>query len=133
MKIGELADRSGTSVKAIRYYESIGLLPEAERTASGYRVYDDDALERLEFVQDAKAAGLSLAEIGSVLELKGVGATACRHTQALLRRHVAEIDERIRALGEARAALVGLAERAEALDPAECTDPNRCQVIAGSS
>jgi DNA-binding transcriptional MerR regulator len=74
-----------------------------------------------------------LAEIGGVLDLKGTGAATCQHTRALLRRHVAEIDERIRALGEARAALVGLAERAEALDPSECLDPNRCQVIAGSA
>ncbi|MDY7105802.1 MAG: heavy metal-responsive transcriptional regulator [Actinomycetota bacterium] len=133
MKIGELADRTGVTVKTIRYYESIDLLPEVERTASGYRSYGEDAVERLGFILEAKAAGLSLAEIRSVLELKGAGASTCRHTRELLRRHVAEIDERMRALTEARVALVGLAERAEALDPSECVDPNRCQVIAASA
>ena len=77
MKIGELADRTGVTTKTVRYYESIGLLAEPERTASGYRDYDTDAVERLCFVRDAQATGLSLAEIASVLELKAAGSTSC--------------------------------------------------------
>lgn len=129
MRIGELADRAGVTTKTVRYYESIGVLPLPERTASGYRSYDAAALERLRFVRDAQATGLTLAEITSILELKDQGQRSCEHTRALLRRHVAEIDRQIERLSEARRELVGLVERADAADPANCVDEHRCQVI----
>lgn len=130
MKIGDLGLRCGVTAKTIRYYESIGLLDEPDRTASGYRDYGDDAVERLQFIRDAQATGLSLAEIASVLELKGAGERSCAHTMALLEEHVASIDSQIEQLMAARRELSRLADRAKALDPAACTDPNRCQVIA---
>lgn len=132
MKIGELGDRAGVSAKTIRYYESIGLLEEPARTPAGYRDYDDPVLERLRFIRDAQASGLTLSEIASVLELKGSGQRSCSHTTELLARHLAELDTQIERLNAARLSLQGLAERARSLDPASCTDPNRCQVIASS-
>lgn len=129
MRIGELADQAAVSTKTIRYYESIGLIPEPERTASGYRDYDDEAVERLRFVRDAQATGLTLSEIQSVLELKDTGQGSCRHTQALIVDHLADLDAQIQRLESARHQLASLAERATALDPTTCTDPNRCQVI----
>ena len=129
MNIGEVAERSGLPPKTIRYYEEFGLLPEPARTPGGYRDYDAAAAERLRFVRDAQATGLSLAEIKSVLELKDAGARSCDHTRALVERHLAEIDEQLARLRVARRELVELAERARTLDPAECTDPHRCQVI----
>lgn len=129
MRIGELGDRCGVSAKTIRYYESIGLLDAPERTSSGYRDYGDEAVERLTFVRDAQATGLTLAEVASVLELKGAGQVSCGHTLALIDRHLAEIDAQIAHLTAARTELAALAARAATLDPASCTDPNRCQVI----
>ena len=129
MRIGELGRRSGVSAKAIRYYESLGLIDEPDRTAGGYRDYGDDAVERLRFVKDAQATGLTLAEIASVLELKGTGRRSCAHTMELLDRHLVELDEQIERLTEARTTLRTLADRARGLDPSNCTDPNRCQVI----
>lgn len=131
MKIGALASEVDVSTKTIRYYESIGLLAEPARTPTGYREYDAEAVERLRFVRDAQATGLSLAEIASVLELKDAGSTSCAHTRALLERHVNDLDFQIQRLQQARAELVHLAERARSLDPSSCTDPNRCQVISG--
>ncbi len=130
MRIGELADATGTTTKTIRYYESIDLLQEPRRTPGGYREYDDDAIERLRFIRDSQASGLSLTEIQSILELKESGATSCRHTRALLEQHLAELDEQIARMQQARTDLAALAERARGLDPSNCTDPNRCQVIA---
>ncbi len=130
MKIGELGDRCDVTAKTIRYYESLGLLDEPERTASGYRDYGDEAVERLRFIRDAQATGLTLAEIASVLELKGAGERSCSHTIALIEAHVASIDAQIQQLTDARSELSRLAERANSLDPALCTDPNRCQVIS---
>lgn len=129
MKIGELARQAEVTPKTIRYYESIGLLDEPPRTSAGYRTYGDDAVERLRFIRDAQASGLTLAEIASVLELKASGARSCAHTTALLERHLTELDEQIVRLTEAREELRLLAERARGLDPAACTDPNRCQVL----
>lgn len=133
MRIGELANRVGVTAKTVRYYESIGLLIEPDRTSSGYRSYDASAVERLGFIRDAQASGLTLAEIASVLELKGAGEISCTHTAELLERHVREIDEQVSRLQAARVQLADLASRAKSLDPAGCTDPNRCQVIASSA
>lgn len=130
MKIGDLGERCGVSAKTIRYYESIGLIDDPDRTSSGYREYGDDAVERLRFIRDAQATGLSLAEISSVLELKGAGKRSCSHTMALIEGHVDAIDVQISQLQAARGELVDLAKRAKSLDSADCTDPNRCQVIA---
>ncbi|MEM9132324.1 MAG: heavy metal-responsive transcriptional regulator [Actinomycetota bacterium] len=133
MLIGELGRRTGVSTKTIRYYESLGLLEPARRSPSGYRQYDDEDVDRLRFVREAQGTGLSLAEIASVLELKGAGERSCSHTLALVERHVADIDAQIEQLHRSRAQLAQLAERARGLDPATCTDPNRCQVITADS
>ena len=65
-----------------------------------------------------------------MLELKGSGDRSCAHTTALLERHLSDLDIQIERLKQARTTLAQLAERARSLDPAACTDPNRCQVIA---
>lgn len=129
MRIGELGESCGVTTKTIRYYESIGLIDEPGRTASGYRDYSVDDVERLRFIRDAKATGLALNEIASVLELKGAGERSCAHTMALIEGHLGTIDAQIEQLIAARRALAELATRAASLDPSSCTDPNRCQVI----
>jgi len=130
VRIGELGEQCGVTAKTIRYYESIGLLEEPARTPSGYRDYGADAVERLHFIRDAQASGLTLTEIASVLELKGAGQRSCAHTMDLLVAHLRAIDEQIAQLRASRDELAALADRARGLDPRACTDPNRCQVIA---
>jgi len=130
MRIGNLAAECGLTTKTLRYYESLGLLT-ADRTPGGYRSYDEGAIDRLQFIRDAQASGLSLIEIKSILELKDRGARSCDHTASLLDRHIREIDEQMERLRVARDQLERLASRARELDPAACTDPHRCQVISG--
>jgi MerR family copper efflux transcriptional regulator len=129
MRIGALAERSGLSTQTIRYYESIELLPAPDRTPSGYRTYAADAEARLRFIRDAQAAGLTLAEVHTLLSMKDAGLATCSHTLSLLDRHVVEIDAQIERLQAARAEMLTLANRARRLDPASCTNHNRCQVI----
>lgn len=129
MRIGELGDLGGVSAKTVRYYESIGLMNEPRRTASGYRDYGAEALERLRFIRDAQATGLTLAEIKSVIELKDSGARSCEHTRNLLKHHLDDLDVQIERLQASRTELELLFERSADLDPTACTDPNRCQVI----
>lgn len=65
--IGALAKRTGMSVSALRFYEAQGLLEPTGRTATGYRRYDAEAVARLEFIRQAKAVGLRLADIREML------------------------------------------------------------------
>ena len=88
MRIGELAAGGGVSAKTVRYYESIGLLAAPERTGSNYRDYGVPAIERLRFIRDSQAAGLTLAEVGSILDMKDAGKSTCGHTRDLLHRHL---------------------------------------------
>jgi MerR family copper efflux transcriptional regulator len=74
MKIGELAKRSGVGIDTVRYYEREGLLPKAQRLASGYRTYDASDLRRLEFVRRSKALGFTLPEIRELLALSSAHA-----------------------------------------------------------
>ena len=67
MKIGELAHRTGVGIDTVRYYEREGLLPRAQRLASGYRVYGDHDARRLRFVRRAKSLGFTLQEIRDLL------------------------------------------------------------------
>jgi len=129
MQIGDLARATGTTTKTIRYYEDIGVLPLARRGPNGYRLYDPEAAERLRFVKDAQATGLTLEEIASVLELREQGTSTCGHVLGLLEHHLDDLDHRIAALQGTRRELRAMIDRARQLDPAECLDPNRCQTI----
>jgi DNA-binding transcriptional MerR regulator len=102
MRIGELANVADVNTKTVRCYESIGLMPEPHRTPAGYRDYTSNQLDRLLFIRDSQATGLTLAEIQSILELKDSGARTCHHTQTLLEEHLADIDAQIRRLQHAR-------------------------------
>ncbi len=129
MRIGELAQRTGLTTKTVRYYEQIGLMQEPDRHANGYRDYGDDAIERLHFIRDAQAAGLTLAETGEIVGMKAAGQSTCAHTRDLLARHLADVDAQIDRLLATRNELRAMAERAAAMSPESCNDPARCQVI----
>lgn len=130
MRIGELANRTGTTAKTVRYYEEIGLLPEPDRDYNDYRDYPEDAVDRLAFIRDAQATGLTLTEISSILDLRSQGEATCHHVVDLLERHVAALDKHIKTMRQTRKKLVDLTDRARSLDPADCVDPNRCQTIS---
>ncbi len=129
MQIGELGRRVGVATKTIRYYEGIGLLEEPARSANGYRDYGDETVDRLRFIRDAQATGLSLSEIASILGMRDHGQQTCEHVIELLERHLADIDRQVRELRRTRKLLEELTVRAMSLDPSDCVDPNRCQTI----
>jgi DNA-binding transcriptional MerR regulator len=133
MRIGELAQRTGVSTKTIRYYEDIGVLPQPMRGANDYRDYPPNAVDRLRFVRDAQATGLTLTEIASILESRSHGESTCGHVTELLEHHLRDLDEHIETLKRTRETLSGLTERARGLDPATCTDPDRCQTISAAT
>ena len=112
--IGELARRAGLSAKTVRYYESIGLLGDPERTDSGYRTYGPDALERLRFIQSAKLLGLTLTEIKDVLTTWDSGTAPCSQVARLLDEKLGELDRRIDQMTRFRDELRAYKERVEA-------------------
>jgi DNA-binding transcriptional MerR regulator len=102
MIISKLADQGGVTPDTVRYYEKIGLLPEAERSASGYRLYGDDAVERLRFIKRAQRFGLRLEAIGELLDVRRRGLCPCGHTRRLLEQRVADLDEEMSSLARLR-------------------------------
>jgi MerR family transcriptional regulator, copper efflux regulator len=98
LKIGEVSKQSGVGVEALRFYEKSGLLDRPSRTYSGYRVYGAEVLERLAFIKRAQALGFSLDEIRRVIEDARKGESPCEEVREIVRRRMAELDERLREL-----------------------------------
>src|SRR6266852_1816044 len=117
--IGDVAERTGLTTPTIRYYESIGLLASAPRSATVYRRYSDTTVEELRFIKKAQSLGFSLEEIGEILGLSRAGDTPCSHVLDLSRRHLGAIEERIQQLtrfrrsARVRAGEVGRRARAD--------------------
>jgi DNA-binding transcriptional MerR regulator len=109
--IGEVAKRSGTSRKALRLYETTGILVAPRRTASGYRVYHPETLGLLAFVRRAQRLGFTLDEIGAIIAIKRAGRLPCRHVRTLVRRKSAELDQRLTDLMAVRDDLRALLKR----------------------
>ena len=129
MRIGVLARRTGLAPSAVRYYERLGLLTAPGRTASGYRSYADDTLDRLAFIRSAQSVGLTLAEVRQVLGVRDAGEAPCRVvTELIVRRH-AEVRARIAELRALEQELTQLHERAKRLEPRDCDPSGICHVI----
>ena len=95
MRIGQLAQAAGTTAKTLRFYEDQGLLLPAARTGSGYREYGTETLARLDFIHRGQAAGLTLAQIRQILQIRDTGTAPCEHVRELLDTRLAEVDEQI--------------------------------------
>lgn len=108
MLIGTVAEAAGVGVETIRFYEREGLIPEPPRSASGYRLYDVDAVHRLRFIRRAKRLGFTLAETKELLELRVTDTAACDEVAGRTRRKIARVDARLRELGRIRGTLQSL-------------------------
>ncbi|MCH7914838.1 MAG: MerR family transcriptional regulator [Deltaproteobacteria bacterium] len=100
LRIGKVAKETGLSVKAIRFYEKIGLIPSSARSpSSGYRLYAEEDLRRLRLIQRAKLLGLKLSQINEIVEsLKGQGCDCRRlkpRLQKLVDEQILEIDRKL--------------------------------------
>ncbi len=127
--IGELARRTGLTTRTIRFYSDEGLLPPADRTHAGYRLYDAASLARLEMLRTLRELGLSLPEAESALAGRA-------NVSDLASRHVALLDEQIEVLRVRRAVLRAVARTGAELDEvaimkdlAAMTDEERSRLI----
>lgn len=129
MRIGELAAAAGTTTKSLRFYEQAGLLPPPARTAAGYRDYAADAVARLEFIRRGQRAGLTLAQIREVLEIRDSGQAPCRHVERVLGDRLAELDRQIAELHALRATVAQLHLTATSPEPGSCDAQTVCRYL----
>jgi MerR family copper efflux transcriptional regulator len=108
--IGKAAELSGVTPKMIRHYESLQLIPKAERTAGDYRVYTQADIHTLRFVRRARTLGFSIEEIGTLLSLWRNQRRTSEQVKRLAMKHVQELDTKIAELQSMRAALADLAK-----------------------
>jgi DNA-binding transcriptional MerR regulator len=120
LRVAEVADAVGVKPDTIRFYEREGLLPPPRRTPSGYRSYDDRALDRLRFIQGAQRLGLRLSDIRELLSVRDTGSCPCEPAEQLLYRRLAEVDAEIARLAALRAEMVDMLR---ALPSGECREP----------
>ncbi|NBB91129.1 MAG: MerR family DNA-binding protein [Spirochaetes bacterium] len=101
LTIGEVARRAEIGVETIRYYEREGLVPQPERSESGYRQFPPDTVRRLRFIVHAKRLGFSLKEIAELLSLRvdTPSTVACNEVREHAERKLQEVEERMQALG----------------------------------
>lgn len=117
MRIGELAQQAGVDVQTVRYYEREGLLAAPSRTASGYRAYGPQHLERLNFVRHCRSLDMPLAEIKRLIDVSRDSGVSCDQVNGLVRTHLERVQTK-------RKALQALEAQLEALS-AQCASGHR--------
>lgn len=124
--IGEAARRTGVTIKTIRYYERIGLIPAAARDGR-FRVYDEDTLERVRFIRKAQALGFSLEEIREIIEVYDQGQCSCGQVSRAVDAKLLVIDKKLNELQELKKDLASVRSR---LAPADTSRGSQiCPVI----
>jgi len=111
--VGRAAEEAGVTRKAIRVYEEKGLLPPAERTEAGYRLFSGDDVSVLRFIRQAKTLGLTLSEIGDVLDLQRGGSQPCGRVVGLLDAHLTQIDRAMAEVRQLRSSLLAARRTAD--------------------
>ena len=129
MRIGELAAATGTTTKTLRFYDDAGLLPAAARTPGGYRDYTQDAVTSLDFIRRGRAAGLTLAQIRQVIQIRDDGHPPCEHVRDLLEQRLTDLDTQITQLRALRKTIAGLHAAATGADPDTCAPGQVCRYL----
>ena len=120
MNIGQAANHSSISAKTIRYYESIGLIPEAGRTESGYRTYGEKDVQTLRFIHHARNLGFSVKDVSTLLDLWRDQKRASADVKAFALAHIEEVDRKIAELRKIRDTLTHLTLRCHGDDRPDC-------------
>lgn len=120
MNIGKAAQASGVSAKMIRYYERIGLIPEAQRSANGYRVYADADIHTLRFIRRARDLGFSMSQIAQLVQLWHNQHRASAEVKQIALQHVGELDHKIEQLRTMRETLSHLAQHCQGNARPDC-------------
>jgi MerR family copper efflux transcriptional regulator len=120
MNIGEAARQSGVSAKTIRYYESLGLIPAAVRSETGYRIYGARDVRMLQFIRRARSLGFSVRQVGDLLALWQDRGRSSADVKAVAQAHIAEVDQRLDELRSMRETLTDLVDKCHGDDRPDC-------------
>ncbi|RJF77380.1 Cu(I)-responsive transcriptional regulator [Azospirillum cavernae] len=118
--IGDAAKASGVNAKLIRYYESIGLIPQAGRTASGYRVYSPAEVNVLRFVKRARSLGFGIEQIQTLVGLWRDRSRASAEVKQVAQAHIDALEAKIAELAAMRDSLRELADACHGDDRPDC-------------
>ncbi len=120
LAIGTLSRKTGTKVQTIRYYEQIGLMNEAGRTAGGQRRYFEKDLDRLAFIRHARQLGFSLESIRELLDLSDNPAQSCTDADSIANRQLKQVEQRIKRLQALKKELKRMVVECDGGSVAEC-------------
>ncbi|MCL6245248.1 MULTISPECIES: Cu(I)-responsive transcriptional regulator [Acinetobacter] len=127
MNIGQAAKASGISAKMIRYYESIGLLNNAQRTDAGYRVYSEADIKTLSFLRHARDLGFSSEQMKDLLELWKNQSRQSVEVKALALKHIQTLNQKIADLQAMVEILQQSVDGCAGNDQADCTILNQIE------
>jgi Cu(I)-responsive transcriptional regulator len=118
--IGELSRRAAVKVPTIRFYEERGLLPKPERTEGNRRTYGEADVRTLRFIRHARELGFEIEDIRALLDLAGHPDRPCGEADAIARKHLADIDDRIARLTGLRQEMQAMVEQCSGGHVREC-------------
>jgi len=130
--IGVLSRQTNVKVTTIRYYESIGLLSAPDRTDSGQRIYETEAVERLNFIRHARELGFPMFSIRELIDLQDNPAQDCGHVDEIANRQLSDVRNRISQLKALEAELERMVDACAGGSVASCKvletlgDHNQC-------
>jgi DNA-binding transcriptional MerR regulator len=114
LKIGEVANRSGLTVKTIRFYCEEGLIQPISRSDGGYRLFDDGVFSELALIRTLRAMEIPLPDVRQILEARRSGVCSCRDLKARIRSKAGEVGEKIAAMQSLQSELFALLNSWEA-------------------
>lgn len=120
LSIGALAERTGSNIQTIRYYEQIGLLPDPQRTEGGQRRYGVDIVHRLAFIRHARDLGFDIISIRELMQLAGTLERPCGDVDRIAEAHLGAVEEKIAKLTALRAELRRMLKECGKGQIAEC-------------
>jgi len=126
LTIGKIATLADISPDTLRYYERERLIAPAAKSPGGYRLYERDALRRIRFIKQAQQCGFNLAEIRSLLALRGSSAACCRDIRHVALEKKLQLEAKVKAIKAMSSALTHLIK--------QCSADNRplddCPILA---
>ncbi|MBI6674248.1 helix-turn-helix domain-containing protein [Pseudomonas syringae] len=111
--IGALSKSTGCHIETIRYYEKIGLLPTATRSAGRHRIYTEKHRSRLIFIRQNRELGFPLDDIRELIALAADAERPCADALSVVRKHLAEVEAKVAKLQQIRIDLLSMAGRCE--------------------
>jgi DNA-binding transcriptional MerR regulator len=130
LTIGRLGKLAGIETKTLRYYDRVGLVRPSARTAAGYRLYDEQSANRLQFIRRSKALGMSLSDIRRILAVRDEGAAPCQQVLDLVSRNRANVATQIGHLETLHRDLRRLKRELERRNPSQARSLEECSCFS---